>query len=64
MEEVDRNLMARAEPHFLDAFASFGKPSDDLVRIAQEISKQEKWGDSLIVADARCLNIFMRLSKS
>ncbi len=38
MEALDITLMDRAEPHFLDAFATFDRGDGDLVRVAQEIA--------------------------
>lgn len=42
MEGLDISLMERAEPHFLDAIATFGNFGDDLVRLAQEITQAGK----------------------
>lgn len=42
MEDVDRTLMAKAVPYFWDAIATFGRPGDDLVRVAQEITQAGK----------------------
>lgn len=42
MEDVDRTLMAKAEPYFCDAIATFGRFGDDLVRVAQEITQAGK----------------------
>jgi len=42
MVALDTSLMERAEPHFCDAFVTFGSRGDDLVRIAQEITMAGK----------------------
>jgi hypothetical protein len=42
MQDIDRTLMAKAAPYFLDAIATFGRPGDDLVRVAQEITQAGK----------------------
>jgi hypothetical protein len=42
MDAIDPSLMERAKPDFLDAIATFGKPGDDLYRVAQEIAQQAK----------------------
>lgn len=42
MQALNMSLMKRAEPHFCDAFATFGRGDGDLVRAAQEIAKAGK----------------------
>lgn len=42
MAALDTSLMERAEPHFLDAIATFGVLGDDLVRIVQDITQAGK----------------------
>lgn len=42
MEGLDVSLMERAEPHFLDAIATFGNAGDDLLHVAQEITQAGK----------------------
>lgn len=42
MGAVDSSLIERAKPHFLDAIATFGKPGDDLYRLAQIITQEAK----------------------
>lgn len=42
MVALDKSLMERAEPHFCDAFATYGVRGGDLVRVAQEIASAAK----------------------
>jgi hypothetical protein len=42
MVALDKSLMERAEPHFCDAFATYGVRGGDLVRAAQEIASAAK----------------------
>ena len=42
MGAVDSSLIERAKPHFLDAITTFGKPGDDLYRLAQIIVQEAK----------------------
>ncbi len=42
MGAVESSLIERAKPHFLDAIATFGKPGDDLYRLAQVIAQEAK----------------------